>query len=267
MDLTQAIVLGIVQGLTEFLPISSSGHLLFSPKFFHWPEQSLEFDAVMHLATLIAVLFFFRKEVFKIKRAMIFKNPATQNFRRLGWIILIGTIPALALGAALATLPVNYFRSTEVAIIGLIGWAVVMFLADRALKIKQSVKQVQNIGWKQGIVIGLAQAIALIPGTSRSGITITVGLLQGTDRPTAARFSFLLGIPAILAAGLFSLVQISNNDFRDVDALGLLLGFAAALASGYLSIKFLIKFLEKYNLDIFVLYRIILGVILIGLFW
>jgi len=267
MSLLQAIILGIVQGLTEFLPISSSGHLLLIPNIFDWPEQSVEFDAVMHLATLVAVLVFFRSELNKIFKSIITKSPANKEFRRLGWIILVATIPALIFGLIIKLLPENPFRTTTMVILSLFAWAIVMFVIDMILRIPKNIKAVEKINWKQGIYIGLAQAIALIPGTSRSGITMITGLAQGIDRPTAARFSFLLGIPAIAAAGSISLIDILTNTHADFNYLALLCGFIAAFISGFFAIKFLIKFLEKHGLGVFVLYRILLGLILIMLFW
>ena len=267
MDFIQAIILGLVQGLTEFLPISSSGHLVLIPELLNWPVQPLEFDAVIHLATLIAVLIYFRNELGKIFKAMTAKQSVDINYKKLGYIILIATIPAIILGGLMKLLPVNYFRQDKVIIITLIGWAIVMFIVDRFLKNIKKTHAVQSIGWRQGIIIGVFQALALIPGTSRSGVCITAGLIEGLDRPTAARFSFLLGIPAIALAGGISFMEILGNSFSDINLLALSLAFLCALASGYLAIKFLIKFLEKFGLDIFVIYRIILGITLILTIW
>lgn len=268
MSIIQATILGLIQGITEFLPISSSGHLVLFPKFFNWAEeQPLEFDAVLHLATLIAVIFYFREDIVNILKSLFAKKPKNKNYKRLGWIIIVATLPALIIGFILKYAPENPLRNIHIVTINLIGWAIVMFLIDSLMKIKKNIKAVEKIGWRQGIYIGLAQAFALMPGTSRSGITITAGLAEGMNRSTAARFAFLLGIPAITAAGTVSLFDVLTNPALNIAILPLLAGFVTAMISGYLAIHFLIKFLEKYSLNVFVLYRLILGLILIILLW
>jgi undecaprenyl-diphosphatase len=263
MEIFQAIILGVVQGFTEFLPISSSGHLILIPYLFDWTQQPLEFDAVIHLATLIAILIFFRQEVARLIYSLFSKDPVKKDDRRLGWIILIATIPAIILGLLLHVLAVNPFRNTVIVVINLIGWALVMFIIDRLMRIPVVVDRLSRINWRSGIFVGIAQAIALIPGTSRSGITITAGLAEGFSRATAARFAFLLGIPAIAAAGSASMFELAMDGFTRVQILPLVIAFLAALVSGYLAIRVLIKFLERYGLTIFVVYRLILGLILI----
>ncbi len=268
MDIVQATILGLIQGVTEFLPISSSGHLVLVPKIFGWAEeQPLEFDAVLHLATLIAVLFYFRSDIIILLKSMFYKKPKNKYYKRLGWVIVVATIPAIIIGFILKCAPENPLRNIHIITINLIGWAIVMFLIDSAMKIKKNIKSVEKVGWRQGIYVGLAQAFALMPGTSRSGISITAGLAEGLNRSTAARFAFLLGIPAITAAGTVSLIDILTNPSLNVGLVPLIFGFITAMISGYFAIHFLIKFLEKYSLNIFVLYRLVFGLILIILFW
>jgi undecaprenyl-diphosphatase len=268
MTIIQSIILGIIQGITEFLPISSSGHLVLVPKVFGWAqEQPLEFDAILHLATLVAVLIFFRKDILNILKNAFVRNPQSKEFKRLGWIIVAGTIPAVIFGLLIQMIYENPFRNINIVIINLIGWAIVMFIVDTVMKINKNIKSVEKIGWRQGIYVGLAQAFALIPGTSRSGITMTIGLVEGMNRATAARFAFLLGIPAIMAAGAASIYEIISNPAISIGSFELTLGFFSALISGYLAIHFLIKFLQKYSLSVFVLYRLVLGLILIWIFW
>jgi undecaprenyl-diphosphatase len=264
MPLSHAIFLGLIQGLTEFLPISSSGHLFLIPRFLAWPEQTVAFDAVLHLATLLALVIFFRKEIGMIWRA--FLKPGDRDSRRLAWIICIATVPSLIFGAVLEVWTDNPFRDVRAVTLSLIGWAIVMFLVDRFWRVRERTASIYSVNLKQGFFIGLAQAIALIPGTSRSGITITAGFFKGLDRATAARFSFLLAIPATAAAGLVSLFQLFKNQ-PELSLLPILAGFAVALASGYLAIEFLINFLQKHTLTVFVIYRLILGLILIRFFW
>lgn len=267
MSLLESIILGLTQGITEFLPISSSGHLILIPKIFNWSaEQPLEFDAVLHLATLFAVLIYFRKEITQILKAVFTKN-TDNEYRRLGWIIVVATIPALILGAVIKFAPENPLRDMRVIIISLIGWAIVMLIADYLWRGAKETRVLQKINWRQGIVVGFAQALALIPGTSRSGITIITGLFEGMNRKTAAKFSFLLGIPAITAAGTVSLLDIVLNPQITISWIAMLAGFISAMVSGYFAIIFLLKIIERFGLGLFAAYRIILGLILLWFFW
>jgi len=267
MTLIQALVLGIVQGITEFLPISSSAHLIIMSDIFKWVEQPVEFDAAIHLATLFAVLIFFRSDIFKITKATLTRDPKDKTYRRLGFVILIATIPALVLGAVLKFAPENPFRNINVIVVAMIGWSVVMFIVDQVLKIPRNIHDPKDVTLKKGVHIGLAQALALIPGTSRSGITMVVGLVEGLDRPTAARFAFLLGIPVIAIAGVISVYDLVTSPELGVSLINLTIGFIGAFAAGILTIKLLLKFLQKHSFNVFVIYRIILGILLIILFW
>jgi len=267
MTLLQSFVLGIVQGITEFLPVSSSAHLVIMSDIFGWIEQPVEFDAAIHLATLLAILIYFRTDILKIAAATLSRSPKDKKWRRLGFVIAISTIPALILAAVLKFAPENPFREINVIIVAMIGWAVVMFIVDQVLKIPRVIKDPADVTMKKGFHVGLGQALALIPGTSRSGICMIVGLVEGLDRATAARFAFLLGVPVIAIAGAVSVYDLLTTPELGVPFQFLALGFVSAFGSGLLAIKFLLKFLERHSFNVFVIYRIIIGILLIIMFW
>lgn len=246
MNVLQALVLGIVQGLTEFLPISSSGHLIILPEFFGWETQPLVFDTTLHVATALALIVYFRKDLVNI---------FTSN-KKLGIYMLIGSIPAGILGYLLQDSIENTFRSGEFVVWFLLAGTVLMFLAE---KFKKSDAAIDN---KKSFVIGLFQALALFPGVSRSGATISGGMLFGLSRREAARFSFLLSIPIVLGAGLFkildSAIEISTLSY-DV----LTIGFLSAFIAGMFAIKFMLRFLNNNSLNVFIIYRILLVIFLL----
>ena len=208
MSIIQAIVLGVIQGITEFLPISSSGHLVFIPKLFGWGDQGLAFDTIMHLGTLLAVVVYFRKKLWKILRAVfLYKNKEIRNDRKLGWLLILSIIPAGIIGLFFDNWIETNLRSTTVIAFGLIFWGIILFFADRVSQKKSSTRSLGQTGWKQTLFIGCAQAIALIPGTSRSGITMTAGLFSKFNKKSAAEFSFLMSIPVIGLAGLLQILE------------------------------------------------------------
>lgn len=259
----QAIILGIIQGLTEFLPISSSGHLLLVQKFTTWTDLGLAFDAFLHLGTLLALVVYFRKDISRLLKALI--NRQDIMARQLWRLIIIGIIPAGLVGWLGRDYFANELRLPSLVIFNLIFWGLVMGLADWYIdKVKHQINKEEEMKWYQGLVIGVAQVLALFPGTSRSGITITAGLFQGVNRKAAARFSFLMGMPLIAAAGVLNFVKLLNQP-ESVDIMQLSLGFIFSFLFGWLAIYWLIKILTKYNLKWFVLYRVILGFILIYL--
>ena len=202
MTYTQGVVLGLVQGLTEFLPVSSSGHLILVPHVFGWPDQGLGFDAVMHLGTLAALLAYFRRELMGMVSGTL--------SRRLAVLLILGTIPGGLAGVLLEKLVESKLRSPLLIACTTAGWAIVMWIADRraAPAPKMPGDPLERVSLGQALTVGCAQAIALIPGTSRSGITITAGLFSGLDRATAARFAFLLGIPITAGAGSLKLLHL-----------------------------------------------------------
>ncbi|MFH1405564.1 MAG: undecaprenyl-diphosphatase UppP [Patescibacteria group bacterium] len=250
MEIYQAIILGIVQGICEFLPISSSGHLVLIPEFFGWEVQDISFDAIVHLATLTAVIVALRKDIISLFQK--------QN-HFLIWMIVVGTIPAIIFGLVIKFLNFD-FRHVNVIIVSLVLWAIILYMADRF--VKEEPKEIHGLKWKQAIWIGVAQAIALIPGTSRSGIVISAGLFSGLSRSAAARYAFLLGIPAIAAAGLLSCYEVVTGSVQ-ISVLPLLVGFISAFVTGLFAIQFLLNLLKKGDYKGFALYRILLAIILI----
>ncbi|MBI4438086.1 undecaprenyl-diphosphate phosphatase [Candidatus Uhrbacteria bacterium] len=261
MTMFQALTLGIVQGITEFLPISSSGFLILVPEALGWPVQDLAFDAFMHLATLTAVIVALWSEVAAIVGA--FRAPRQEGsgrWRRLGVWIVLSTIPVLVIGYALKDVIEGPLRSTEVVAWSFIIWGTVLYLADR--RAKRPKDAVTSVSPKQMFLVGLSQAIALIPGTSRSGITITSGLFLGLSRETAARFSFLLALPATAAAGLYKLLAILDGSVV-IAIQPLVVGFLAAFFTALLTIKLLLAFLKRYSFSEVAVFRVLVGFLIL----
>lgn len=260
MSFFQPIILGLIQGLTEFLPVSSSGHLILAEKFFSGTVNNASSDAVIHLATLAAVIVVLWVDVKAVTLGVFKRN---EN-GRLGWLIIAATIPVLIVGFFASDWLEATFRSPLAVAASLAGWGVVLWVAD-ALTKKSAESELTKIGWKCSLAIGLSQIIAFIPGTSRSGITITAGLFGGLTREAAARFSFLLGIPSIAAAGGFALLKIISSG-ESFDWLSLTIAFVAAFVSGFVAIKFLLKIMKAASYKWFAIYRIVLAVIIILIF-
>lgn len=262
MFLGQALILGIIQGVTELLPISSSGHLILIPYLFNWPDQGLAFDGFIHLGTLVAVILYFRKEIFLIGASFFKPEKSTRAWRRLGIFVLFATVPAGIAGILFQDAIGTYFRSSTVVAVSLIVWGLVLWAAEEYnRRAGRSERKLEHTGFWQSFSIGLWQVIALIPGTSRSGITITGGLLVGLDRKRAVAFSFLLSIPIIFAAGIVSLKGVLSAPRADL--LFPLVGFVAALVSGYAALSFLMGVIVKWGFRPFVIYRILLGLVIL----
>lgn len=275
MNVFEAIILGIIQGLSEFLPISSTAHLILAGKLMagqmieQFPERWTAFMAVIQLGTLLAVLVYFRNDIIHIISEFLRDN-LTQRKKfteqslnsRLGWFIIIGTIPVVIIGLAFKHQIEGTFTKNLVVIsFSLIILGILLAVAEKVSTFRKDIKE---ITWLDSFLAGCAQCLALIPGSSRSGTTITAGLFLGFTRETAARFSFLLSIPAVLASGLLEFKE--SLPYLDKGAaLNLVLATVAAFISGYLAIDFLLKFLRKNSTFIFVFYRIILGVTILGL--
>jgi len=273
MSILHSLFLGIIQGLTEFLPVSSTAHLTIAGKFLgiispEHPEQWTAFVAVIQLGTLAAVLLYFAKDISSITTTFLRENlgagrlPIKQQSlnARLGWMIGIGSVPIVVIGLGLKKIiEGNLTKDLTVISCSLIGLAVILAIAERLATFK---KNINAVTWWDAIVVGCAQSLALIPGASRSGTTITAGLFLGMTRETAARFSFLLSIPAVLGSGLLELKH-SLGYITSADALALVVASAAAFVSGYASIAFLLKFLRSKSTYVFVIYRIALGVLLL----
>lgn len=264
MDALHAIVLGIVQGLTEFLPISSSGHLRIVPAFFGWEDPGAAFTAVTQIGTMLAVLVYFRHDLRRIATTWLasFRDPAlrTDIDARMGWYILLGTIPISVVGLAFSNQIEKGARSLYVIGTALIAFSFVMLAAERFAKRE---REIETLNRRDGVIIGCAQAIALIPGISRSGATISAGLFLGLARPAAARYSFLLSIPAVVLSGVFELRNIGDGGSAGTGATAI--ATILAFVVGYASIAFLLKFLVKHSISVFVLYRIIVGVLVLAL--
>lgn len=256
MSYTQSIVLGLVQGLTEFLPVSSSGHLILVPLVFGWPDQGLAFDAVTHLGTLAALLAYFRAELGALLAGTL--------SRRLALMIVIATIPAGVAGVLLGGWIETHVRSALVIAVTTAAWGIVMWLADRRTVATRPGpgEPLERVSWTQSLVVGGAQALALIPGTSRSGITITAGLLTGLDRATAARYAFLLSIPITAAAGSYKTLHLVRQGMPPGEAGPLALAVLMAFVSGWFAVWFLVNYLRTRSLLPFVVYRIALAAVI-----
>jgi undecaprenyl-diphosphatase len=265
MTYAQGLVLGLVQGATEFLPVSSSGHLVLIPMVLGWPDQGLAFDAVIHLGTLGALVAYFRREL----RAMLASLGGRRDdraTRRLGLLVLVSTIPAGVAGLLLDHLVERHLRRAGVVAVSAIVWGLVMLAADRlAVRRPPATRREEALSWGQGLFVGVAQALALIPGTSRSGITITAGLVGGLDRPTAARFAFLLGIPITAAAGAAKALDLARGGVPVDDRGPLAVALVAAFASGWAAVWFLVNYLKRNTLVPFVVYRVALGLTILAL--
>jgi undecaprenyl-diphosphatase len=274
MSTLQAIIYGIIQGLTEYLPISSTAHLRIVPALFGWPDPGAAFTAVIQFGTLVAVLLYFSKDIVRIFLAVITglrtKQPFHNYDARLGWMIAIGTIPIVILGLLFKHDIETELRSLYVISGSMMLLALVLMFAEVIYKRRVArgadFKTIERLSWKEVIVVGLAQCVALIPGSSRSGCTITGGLFVGMTRETAARFSFLLSLPSVFAAGMFELVKQRHLLLSpEVGAANLLIATVVSGVVGYASIAFLLSYLKRHSTYLFIIYRIALGVILLAL--
>ena len=264
MTLIQIIVLALVQGLTEFLPISSSAHLILVPVLSDWPDQGLAFDVAVHVGTLSAVVWYFRQEVMRMTTDWVGSVRQRQQVgeSRLAWAVIWGTLPVVVAGLLFHDLVDTVLRSPVVIAWATIGFGLLLWLAD---VVGQRQRNEHDLNWRDVVVIGVAQALALIPGTSRSGITMTAGLFMGLTREAAARFSFLLSIPTILMAGGYKGLKLLEQSLA-VDWLAMGLGIVLSALTAYLCIHLFLKLLERIGMFPFVLYRLVLGAVLLYLF-
>lgn len=261
MDLFQAIVLGLVQGLTEFLPISSSGHLRVVPAFAGWEDPGAAFTAVIQLGTMAAVVLYFREDLVAIARAwsgsLRDRSRRSQLEARLGWYLIIGTIPIVIFGFSFSHQIENGARDLYLIGTTLIVLGILLLIAE---KVSSRERDLSAITRRDAIIVGFAQALALIPGVSRSGATITAGLFLGMDRVSAARFSFLLSIPAVVLSGIFEFRLVVDGSAQGAAGLApTAVATLFAFISGYASIAFLLKFLTTHTTAVFVAYRVVLG--------
>jgi undecaprenyl-diphosphatase len=267
MSTLEAIVLGIVQGLTEFLPISSTAHLRIVPAFLGWEDPGAAFTAVTQLGTMAAVLAYFRADLMRIARAWLGSLGDRQKRReldaRIGWYIVFGTIPIGVFGLLFKDQIETGARDLYVIGTALIVLGLVLAAAERVSTHDRSIEEIQR---RDGVWVGFAQALALVPGVSRSGATITAGLFLGLDRAAAARFSFLLSVPAVVLSGLFELSSIlDGEEGQHVGAGAMAVATLLAFVVGYLSIAFLLRFLTRHTTLVFVAYRVALGALVLAL--
>lgn len=263
MDILHAIFLGIIQGLTEFLPISSSGHLALLEHYFNVQEAGLAFDVLLHVGTLVALIAYFWQDWLDMFKALLRPERHNRFERRLFWYLVAATVPGALAGFFLEKQAETIFRTpTQIAILlAIMGF--ILFLADRLARHQ---RQLPGITLTDALLIGCAQALAIMPGVSRSGSTMTMGLFLGFTRETVARFSFLLSTPIIFGAGLYHALKMlkagGGNSYLN---LPYVLGFLAAIVSSYLTIKFLLRFLQRHTFIIFVLYRFLVAAVVLTL--
>ncbi|KQW52901.1 UDP pyrophosphate phosphatase [Nocardioides sp. Root1257] len=259
VDYLQAVVLGVIQGLTEFLPISSSAHLRILPEVFGWGDPGAAFTAVIQIGTELAVLIFFWRDIWRIAVTWV-KSLFRPEYRgqldaRMGWFIILGSLPIVVLGVALKDVIESDFRSLWIIGTTLIVGGIVLGIADRVGGTEKTLKQ---LGLRDAVLMGLAQALALIPGVSRSGATLSMGRFLGYERETATRYAFLLAIPAVIGAGVFELKDVPNGD--NLYGWGpTILATVVSFVVGYAAIAWLLRFVSTHSFTPFVIYRIALG--------
>lgn len=257
-----AFVLGLVQGLGEFLPISSSAHLIITPWLFGWEDPGLGFDVALHWGTLLAVLVYFRNDIVLLARGFfhsLFKSTRDLKnniYQKLAWLLIIASVPGAIIGKLLEQKAENAFRSPILIAVTMFSMAIVLWLAD---KFSAKFRNLDHIKPVHAFVIGLSQALAVIPGVSRSGATITTGLLQGFKPADAARFSFLMSIPIIFGAGLLKIKSFHDG----VTTPELLVGFVTSAVFGFLSIRFLLRLISKKDFTLFVWYRVAFAALIV----
>lgn len=264
MDLLQAAVLALLQGLTEFLPISSSAHLILLPRLFGWPDQGLAFDVAVHVGTLMAVLLYFRADIRQLStawcRCVAGGEPTQQS--QLAWAVIIGTVPVALAGSVINGGEEDKLRDPLLIAVMTLVFGIFLWWADR----RGSHSRIEyTLTMQQALLIGCAQAVALVPGTSRSGVTMTAALVLGLTRKAAARFSFLLSIPVILLAGATKFVESMQHP-SDTSWMMVGVGTVISGVTAYLCIHFFLTLIERIGLLPFVVYRIVLALILFYVF-
>jgi len=262
LDFFQVTILAALQGATEFLPISSSGHLILPSLLFAWNDQGLTFDVAVHVGTLFAVLIYFKDDLQRLVLALtmsVFRREQSQD-SKLAWMLLAATIPAGLSGLLFASQVEQYGRSLLLIGITSIGFGLLLLVSDR---IGNKQRTLADMNWKTALLIGFAQILALIPGTSRSGVTMTAALFCNLDRAAAARFSFLLAIPIIAASGLLRGIQLLRDGTESVQWLVLLYAIFISAVVAYLCIHYFLQLIERFGFLPFVIYRVLLGIALI----
>ncbi len=278
MEILTAIVLGIIQGLTEFLPVSSSAHLILVPWIAGWKPEGLLFDVSLHVGTALAILAFFWSDwvelAGEVLRGFAEGKPLGNPKRRLAWFLVVGTLPAMAVGLTLEKTVEESLRSPLVTVFTLIAFGALLYFAERVSRKERSL---DRFTWGDSIWIGLSQALALIPGVSRSGITISTALLRDADRTSAARFSFLLSTPVIVGAGMLEswrLVKVLRHpalmagepSMLEVRWSVLVAGIASATVVGFLCIRYFLRYIQKNSFMPFVIYRFFLALVVLAFY-
>lgn len=268
MSAFQAFILGLVQGLTEFLPVSSSGHLIFIPKLLGWADQGVAFDLVMHLGTLLAVVIYFRKKLWDLVKAVFSRGTEQASDRKLAWVIALSCIPAAIMGLILKTND----RNAVVVAGNLIFWGLVLGAADWYARCHPDENRdpLGDSGFRRNdktfrsiIIMSFAQLLALIPGTSRSGITMTAGLFSGLTRAKAAEFSFLMSVPITALAGAHAVYELTKVGLGGMEMGSLVVGFLSAFIFGLLAIFSVLKIVQRWSFMPFVVYRVVIGIIIL----
>ena len=267
MGCVEAVVLGLVQGLTEFLPISSSAHLRVVGTVFGWDDPGAAFTAITQIGTEAAVLLFFRRDIGRIIAAWFASLGGRRKNdpdARMGWLIIVGSIPIIVLGLLLKDRIETTFRDLRIVAIALVAFSLILFWADRVGRKK---RELADLNVRDGVIFGLAQALALVPGVSRSGGTITAGLFLGYTRAAAARYSFLLAIPAVLASGFYEAYGAlkGNTNGPPVDWPATILATVIAFFVGLTVIAWLLRYLDRGSFTPFVVYRVLLGLLVLAL--
>jgi undecaprenyl-diphosphatase len=267
MTLLQSIILGIIQGITEFLPISSSAHLVITPYLLGWhipAQDAFIFDVLVQLGTLLAVIIYFRKDLYRIIvsviNGLIHRQPFSDPMSRLGWLLVLATIPAVIAGALFKNLVEQAFGSPLAAALFLLGTALLLVIAERLGK---RARQLDTITWVDALIIGLFQMVSLFPGISRSGSTISGGMIRNLDRPTAARFSFLMSVPVMIGAGVLAVLDLIKTPNFSMQIPSLIAGFIISAIVGYLSIRWLLSYLVKRPLYLFAIYCVVVSIVVL----
>jgi undecaprenyl-diphosphatase len=269
MSIIEAIVLGLVQGLTEFIPISSTAHLEIVPVLLGWGDPGAAASAVIQIGTWIAAIIYFLRDIVRLIggffRGLVNRRPLADTDSREAWLVVIGTIPIVILGLVLKKHIESTFRSLWVIATMVIVVAILMEIAER-YAMRRRLRTFEQLNVKDAVAIGFGQCLALIPGSSRSGSTIMTALFRGIDRPTAARYSFLLSIPAVGGAGFLELFK-ERHHLATLGWTPILISIVVAFISGYASIWFLLRYLKTHTTRVFIWYRLVLGVVMVGLLW
>ena len=265
MSILQSLVLGLLQGLTEFIPVSSSGHLVIVPWLLNWPSPGLTYDVMVHLGTLLAVVLYLREDIVSLARAWwisVRKRSIDTTEARLAWLVLISMVPGVILGVLFNDVIEQFFSSPRIVAVFLLVTGLLLVVSEW---LGRRVRGLQEMTWRDALAIGVAQAVAIAPGLSRSGATIAAGLLRDLRRDDAARFSFLMSIPIIAGAAVMQTWSSVQGGISPGEPIHWVIGLVAALTSGYLAVRFLLRYLRLHSLRPFAYYCWVVGLITLAL--